>query len=250
MTYLELLTQPATYISLFTLAILEIILGIDNLVFISILAGKLPKQQQPKARRLGLLLALVTRVLLLLFIGAIVQMTQPVMTVASHAISVRDLVILAGGIFLLLKATKEIHHSLEEESGTETEHLKHKPAQFTAIVLQIGLIDIIFSLDSVITAAGMVQQVSIMVAAVIIAMGVMVLFVDKISNFIDKHPSIKMLALSFLIMIGCLLVAEAFHQVIPKGYVYFSMAFSLAVEALNIRHRSKVKPIQLRKPIH
>lgn len=246
---LELLSDPQTYISLLTLALLEIVLGVDNLVFVSILAGKLPEAQRARARRLGLGIALVTRVILLCFIGWIVSMTAPLFHVAGHAVSGRDLVLLVGGLFLLGKATREIHHNLEGEDGHATKALGGT-ATFGAIIVQIGLLDIVFSLDSVITAAGMVKHVSIMIAAVVISMVFMVMFVNKISDFIDRHPSLKMLALSFLIMIGALLVAEAFHQAIPKGYVYFAMGFSVAVEALNIRARSKraaLKPVELHK---
>ncbi len=253
---MELLSDPATYVSLITLALLEIVLGVDNLVFVSILAGKLPAHQQAKARKVGLLLALVTRIILLCFIGWIVGLTKPFFEFTlpgmEHAqgVSGRDLVLLLGGLFLLGKATHEIHHNLEGVDGEATAGLAKKKVSFGAIVVQIGLLDIVFSLDSVITAAGMVKHVPVMIAAVIIAMIFMVMFVDKISHFIDRHPSLKMLALSFLIMIGALLVAEAFHQEIPKGYVYFSMAFSVVVEALNIRSRSKrAKAVELRKSI-
>lgn len=253
-TWQQLLMNPATYVSLVTLALLEIVLGVDNLVFVSILAGKLPKAQQPRARQLGLGLALVTRVILLCFIGWLVGLTKPLFAVslpwtqASHGVSGRDLVLLLGGLFLLGKATHEIHHNLEGEDGEATNTLGQKAASFGAIIVQIGLLDIVFSLDSVITAAGMVKEVGIMIAAVIISMIFMVLFVNKISDFIDKHPSLKMLALSFLIMIGALLVAESFHQEIPKGYVYFAMAFSVIVEVLNIRARTKrAKVLELNK---
>lgn len=234
----ELLTDPNTYISLITLALLEIVLGVDNLVFVSILAGKLPAAQRPKARRLGLGLALVTRILLLCFIGWIVGMTKPMFHLGEHGVSGRDLVLLLGGLFLLGKSTHEIHHNLEGEDGEVTNRMG-SAASFGAVIVQIGLLDIVFSLDSVITAAGMVKHVPIMIAAVVISMVFMVMFVNRISDFIDRHPSLKMLALSFLIMIGALLVAEAFHKEIPKGYVYFAMGFSVAVEALNIRSRSK-----------
>ena len=248
-SWAQLLSNPATYISLITLALLEIVLGVDNLVFVSILAGKLPKAQQAKARQLGLVLALVTRIILLCFIGWLVGLTKPLFEVMGHGVSGRDLVLLLGGLFLLGKATHEIHHNLEGEDGEVTNELPKKTASFGAVIVQIGLLDIVFSLDSVITAAGMVKHVSIMIAAVIVSMIFMVLFVNKISEFIDRHPSLKMLALSFLIMIGALLVAESFHQEIPKGYVYFAMAFSVIVEVLNIRARSKrAKVVELHKP--
>lgn len=254
---MHLLTDPGTYVSLVTLALLEIVLGVDNLVFVSILAGKLPAAQQPKARKLGLMLALVTRIILLCFIGWVVGLTKPLFEISlpgmehAHGISGRDLVLLVGGLFLLAKATHEIHHNLEGEDGEESAKIDKKKVSFGAIVVQIGLLDIVFSLDSVITAAGMVKHVPVMIAAVVIAMIFMVMFVNHISAFIEKHPSLKMLALSFLIMIGVLLVAEAFHHEIPKGYVYFAMAFSVGVEALNIRARAKraTKAVELRKSI-
>lgn len=254
---MELLSDPNTYVSLVTLALLEIVLGVDNLVFVSILAGKLPPAQQPKARKVGLLLALGTRILLLCFIGWIVGLTKPMFEVSlpwmdhAHGVSGRDLVLLIGGLFLLGKSTHEIHHNLEGEDGEGTKDIKKGSVSFGSIVVQIGLLDIVFSLDSVITAAGMAKSVVVMIAAVVISMIFMMLFVNKISDFIDRHPSLKMLALSFLIMIGALLVAESFHQEIPKGYVYFAMTFSVFVEVLNIRARSKraAKAVELRKAI-
>lgn len=248
-SWMQLLTSPSTYVSLLTLALLEIVLGVDNLVFVSILAGKLPRERQAKARRLGLMLALVTRILLLCFIGWLVGLTKPLFEIAGQSVSGRDLVLLLGGLFLLGKATHEIHQNLEGEDGEVTNGMPAKAVSFGAVIVQIGLLDIVFSLDSVITAAGMVKHVPIMIAAVLISMVFMVMFVNKVSEFIDRHPSLKILALSFLIMIGALLVAEAFHKEIPKGYVYFAMAFSVVVEALNIRARSKrAKAVELHKP--
>ena len=238
-------------ISLLTLALLEIILGIDNIVFISILCGKLPPEQRARGRKIGLMLALVTRVLLLLCAAWLAQLTKPLFEFQlfgmekPHGVSWRDLVLLVGGLFLLYQATKEIHHKLEGEDGGE---FKAKAPTFRAVVIHIAIMDIIFSLDSVITAVGMVKNVSLMIAGVFIAMGVMLAFSGKISDFIEKHPSLKMLALSFLMMIGCLLVAESCHVEIPKGYIYFSMAFSLAVEVLNIRLRTK-SAVKLRQEI-
>jgi predicted tellurium resistance membrane protein TerC len=228
-----------------TLAVLEVVLGIDNLVFISILAGKLPAKDQSKARRLGLALALIGRIGLLLSLSWVIHLTDPLFTGFNEEISGRDLVLILGGLFLLAKATHEIHDRLEGEEG----HASTRVAPSLASVLvQIALLDIVFSLDSVITAVGMVDQISVMVAAVITAVGFMMVFATKVSDFIHRHPSVKMLALSFLLMIGVMLVAEGLDQHIPKGYVYFSMAFSVFVEALNIRMRKKSTPVHLREP--
>jgi predicted tellurium resistance membrane protein TerC len=244
---MEWITNPEIWISLVTLTLLEIVLGIDNIVFISILSGKLPAEQQKSARRLGLALAMVTRILLLVGLAWMVRLTRPLFTVLSQHVSGRDLILLAGGLFLLGKATHEIHGRLEGEDGAVTKAITPR---FGAIVVQILLLDIVFSLDSVITAVGMVQQIPVMIAAVIIAILFMLAFVNKVSAFIDAHPTIKMLALSFLILIGCALVAEGLHREIPKGYIYFSMAFSLGVEMLNIRSKSKAKSkkIELHQP--
>lgn len=234
--------SPEVWIALLTLTALEIILGIDNVVFISILAGKLPKDQQAKARKTGLVLALVTRVLLLLSIAWIASLTKPLFHVFKHPISGRDLILLIGGLFLIAKATHEIHGKLEGEEGEGSARVM---PSFTSVVVQILLLDIVFSLDSVITAVGMVDQILIMIIAVVIALAFMLLFAGAISNFIERHPTVKMLALSFLILIGVALVAESFHKEIPKGYIYFSMAFSVGVEFLNISLRKKSKPVQL-----
>jgi predicted tellurium resistance membrane protein TerC len=244
---MEWVSNPEIWISLLTLTLLEIVLGIDNIVFISILAGKLPVEQQAKARRLGLSLALITRILLLTGLAWMVRLTNPLFAVFGHPVSGRDLILLCGGLFLLGKATHEIHDRLEGEDGGITTGMVPR---FGAIIVQILLLYVVFSLDSVITAVGMVRHIPVMVAAVTIAMIFMLVFVNKVSAFIDGHPSIKILALSFLILIGCALIAEGFHREIPKGYIYFSMAFSLGVEMLNIRTRSVAqrKRVELKQP--
>ncbi len=251
---MEWITQPEIWISLFTLTVLEIILGIDNIVFISILAGKLPKEEQAKARQTGLMLALVTRVLLLCGLAFMVKLTKPLFEIPTmgllahpHPVSGRDLILIFGGLFLLWKSTHEIHDKLEGEDGEVTSRVAPK---FAAVIVQILLLDIVFSLDSVITAVGMAKHLGVMIAAVIIALVFMLVYAGKISDFIHKHPSLKMLALSFLMLIGCALVAEGFHKEIPKGYIYFAMAFSVGVEALNIRLRGKKKPavVELHQP--
>ncbi len=246
---MDWITQPEVWISLITLTFLEVVLGIDNIIFISILSGKLPPEQQPKARKVGLALAMITRILLLCGLAWIVKLEKPFVEgkflSMDIAISGRDAILILGGLFLLGKSTREIHEKLEGEDGEKT---KGMAASFTSVIIQIMLLDIVFSLDSVITAVGMVKQVGIMIAAVVIAVLAMLLFVNQISQFVEEHPSIKMLALSFLIMIGALLVAEGFHQHIPKGYVYFSMAFSVAVEMLNIRMRKKSAKVKLHQP--
>lgn len=251
---MEWITQPEIWISLFTLTVLEIILGIDNIVFISILAGKLPKEQQGKARQVGLMLALITRVLLLCGLAFMVKLTRPLfeiptfgLTEHAHPVSGRDLILILGGLFLLWKSTHEIHEKLEGEDGEVSSRVVPK---FAAVVAQILVLDIVFSLDSVITAVGMAKHLGVMIAAVVIALVFMLFFAGRISDFIHKHPSLKMLALSFLLLIGCALVAEGFHKEIPKGYIYFAMAFSVGVEALNIRMRGKKKAaaVELHQP--
>ena len=239
---MDWLADPQAWLGFVTLAVLEIVLGIDNLVFISILAGKLPARDQSKARRLGLALALIGRIGLLLSLSWVIRLTDPLFTVFKEEISGRDLVLILGGLFLLAKATHEIHDRLEGEEGHGSTRVAPSLA---SVLVQIALLDIVFSLDSVITAVGMVNQISVMVAAVITAVGFMMVFATKVSDFIHRHPSVKMLALSFLLMIGVMLVAEGLDHHIPKGYVYFSMAFSVFVEALNIRMRKKVSPVQL-----
>lgn len=248
---MEWLADPQIWISLLTLTFLEIVLGIDNIVFISILAGKLPKEQQAKARQLGLSLALVTRILLLCGIWLMAQLTQPLfgfkLFSTDFSFSGRDLILLAGGLFLMGKSVHEIHDKLESEDGAVT---KRMAPTFAAVVIQIVLLDVVFSLDSVITAVGMVRQIGVMVAAVVLAMAFMLAFSGHISGFIDKHPTLKMLALSFLLLIGFVLVAEAFHREIPRGYIYFAMAFSLGVECLNLRLRARQKAhsVELHQP--
>ena len=241
---MDWLADPNAWIGLLTLTALEIVLGIDNIIFISILASKVAVKDQPKARRLGLMGAFVTRLLLLLSIAWIVKLTAPLFTVLTLPISGRSLILIIGGLFLIGKATFEIHDKLEgEEHGADGGKGK---AKLLGVVIQIMIIDIVFSLDSVITAVGMVDQVSIMVAANVVALGIMMLAAAPISSFVDKHPTVKMLALSFLVLIGTNLVAEGLGQHIPKGYTYFAMGFSVGVEMLNIRLRRKVQPLQLR----
>jgi predicted tellurium resistance membrane protein TerC len=241
---LDLLTQPETWISLATLSAMEIVLGIDNVVFLTILAGRLPREQQPKARRLGLAFALLTRLALLFAISWVMGLTRELFSVLGHAISGRDLILLGGGLFLIGKATFEIHDKLEvahEETA--------KPASggvFWAVIAQIAVLDLVFSLDSVITAVGMAQHLPVMVAAMVLAVGVMLVFANPIGDFVERHPTMKVLALSFLILIGVMLTAEAFGTHIEKGYVYFAMAFSLSVELLNIRMRkARAAPLAL-----
>ena len=237
--------DPQLWIGFFTLTLLEIVLGIDNVVFISILASKLPAEQQEKARKLGLSLALITRVLLLLTISWIAGLTKPLFSILDHPIAGRDLILGLGGLFLIWKSTHEIHDKLEGEEGHASARVVPK---FASVIIQILLLDVVFSLDSVITAVGMVNQVPVMIAAVVIALGFMLIFSGYISAFIERHPTLKMLALSFLILIGVTLVAESFHREIPKGYIYFAMAFSVGVEILNINLRKKSKPVQLHEP--
>jgi predicted tellurium resistance membrane protein TerC len=233
-------TNPEIWISFVTLTVLEIVLGIDNIIFIAILAGKLPAHQQKKARRLGLTLALVTRILLLTLLTWIARLQTPLISFSifrhDFAFSGRDLILLAGGLFLLAKSTYEIHEKLEVEDGEVTKRIA---PTFASVIIQILLLDIVFSLDSVITAVGMVRQIGVMIAAVIVAVGFMLLFADQISAFIDRHPTLKMLALSFLLLIGFVLVLEGFHREIPKGYIYFALVFSMGVEMLNMRLRKK-----------
>lgn len=243
------------WIGLVTLTVLEIVLGIDNIVFISILSGKLPEEQRRAGRRVGLVLALVTRILLLLGLSWVISLTAPLFYVMKHSVSGRDLILIVGGLFLLAKSTHEIHHRLEKDDEGPVTTGSAKFPSFASIVIQIGLLDIVFSLDSVITAVGMIvtpeataverrQQIVVMVAAVVIAVIFMLFFVNAVSDFVDRHPTIKMLALAFLILIGANLVAEGLHQPIPKGYTYFAMAFSVMVEMLNIRTHRKASPQQ------
>jgi predicted tellurium resistance membrane protein TerC len=246
---MDWITQPEIWISLTTLTLLEIVLGIDNIIFISILSGKLPVEQQAKARRLGLGLALITRILLLCGLAWVVKLDKPFWEPKIYslqlAISGKDLILVLGGLFLLGKSVFEIHEKLEGEDGHATSKMK---ITFTSVIFQILMLDIVFSLDSVITAVGMVKNIYVMIAAVILAMIVMLIFVNKISDFVDRHPTIKMLALSFLILIGTMLVAEGFHQHINKGYIYFAMVFALGVEILNLRLRAKAPKVELHQP--
>lgn len=242
------LSNPDIWIGLAVLTLLEIVLGIDNLIFISILSGKLPAEQRSKARRIGLSLALITRILLLLSLAWVMRLDRPFWTASiaglDLAVSGKDVILVLGGLFLLAKSTYEIHEKLEGDDGGKT---TGKDVSFRSVVVQILLLDIVFSLDSVITAVGTVKQVSVMVAAVVISMIVMLFFVNQIGLFVERHPTIKMLALSFLILIGTMLVAEGFHQHIPRGYIYFAMAFSVGVELLNLRVRSAEK-VKLHQP--
>ncbi len=241
---MEWLTEPQAWISLLTLTGLEIVLGIDNIIFISILAAKLPAEQQSKARKLGLMLALVMRLLLLASIAWMAKLTTPLFTLVGHGVSGRDLILIIGGLFLLVKSTMEIHEKLEGNDGRDGP--VKTVAKFSRVLVQIMLLDIVFSLDSVITAVGMAQHLAIMMIAVILAMGVMLLSADAISDFVNKHPTLKILALSFLLLIGVTLVAEGTGLHIPKGYIYFAMAFSFGVEMLNMKLRSrKTKPVEL-----
>ncbi len=238
------LTDPQAWISLVTLTALEIVLGIDNIIFISILAGKLPPAQQPRARTLGLGLAMISRIVLLFSLTWVMRLTQPLFTVWRNEISGRDLILIIGGLFLLAKSTHEIHNKLEgeEEHGTATVR-----SAFLGVMIQIMLLDIVFSLDSVITAIGMASHLAIMVAAVVMAVAFMMFFAGAISDFVHRRPTVKMLALSFLLLIGVALIADGFDQHIPKGYIYFAMAFSVFVEMLNLRLRSRdVQPVKLR----
>jgi predicted tellurium resistance membrane protein TerC len=242
---MEWLSDPQIWISLGTLMVMEIILGVDNIIFISILAGKLPEHQQAKARQIGLALALITRMVLLCGISWMAKLVTPLFGVMGHDFSGRDLILLGGGLFLIAKSTHEIHEKLEGVDGGKSAKL---PAQFSSIIIQIILIDVVFSLDSVITAVGMTNNLWVMVVAVIVAMGVMLAFAESIGNFVHRHPAIKMLALSFLLLIGVMLVAEGFDQHIPKGYIYFAMAFSVMVEMLNMKFRRKSQPVELSQP--
>lgn len=236
---MEWLTNPEIWIAFLTLTALEIVLGIDNIIFISILVSRLPAHQQAKGRLTGLSLAMGTRILLLLSITWIMRLTTDLFEIFGQGFSGRDLILFSGGLFLLFKSTVEIWNSVEGEAASEQD-AKIK-AGFLGVMLQIAVIDIIFSLDSVITAVGLVQQVPVMIAAIVISIAVMMLSASTISAFIEKHPSLKVLALSFLIVVGTLLIAEAFGVHVPKGYIYFAMAFSLGVEALNIKMRSAMQ---------
>jgi predicted tellurium resistance membrane protein TerC len=239
---MDWITDPSAWIAFGTLTLLEVVLGIDNVIFISILAGKLPPHQRERARIVGLALAMIMRVLLLMVLSYIVRLTAPLFEVLNHEISGRDLILIAGGLFLLFKSTYEIHDNLEGEHGVKS---KKVVASFASVIIQILLLDLVFSLDSVITAVGMVDELGVMIAAVIVAIGFMLLFSGYIARFVEKHPTIKMLALSFLILIGVTLIAEGFGQHISKGYIYFAMGFSIGVEVLNIKMRARTRPVDL-----
>ena len=243
------LTDPAVITALLTLTVLEIILGVDNIIFISIVSNKLPEHQQPKARTIGLMLAMIFRIILLFGITWLIGLTKPILTIGfieengvPLGISWKDLILIAGGIFLVFKSTLEIHHKLEKEEKSKT---KAAPAVFSAVILQIVMVDAVFSFDSILTAIGLVDNVWVMITAVVISMILMMLFAGPISRFINKHPTLQILALAFLILIGVLLVAEGFHQHLNKSYIYTAIAFSLVVELINMRLRKKHEPVDL-----
>ncbi|CAN7158071.1 TerC family protein [Polaromonas sp. LjRoot131] len=241
---MELLTDPQAWVAFATLTALELVLGIDNIIFISILVDKLPKEKQEVARRLGLFMAMFMRIGLLLVLSWIIGLVEPLFTVLKQEISGRDLILIGGGLFLIWKSTGEIHQSMEGEEGHASSTVK---ATFAAVIVQIMIVDMIFSLDSIITAVGMVDNLTVMIAAVIASVGLMMLFAPAIGRFVSTHPTIKMLALSFLVVVGVVLIAEGLDHHVPKGYVYFAMAFSVGVEMLNIRMRRKTsKPVHLR----
>jgi predicted tellurium resistance membrane protein TerC len=242
---MELLTDPQAWIAFATLTALELVLGIDNIVFISILVDKLPKDKQEVARRLGLFMAMFMRIGLLLVLSWIIGLVEPLFTVLKQEISGRDLILIGGGLFLIWKSTGEIHQTLEGEEGHASAAVK---ATFAAVILQIMVVDMVFSLDSIITAVGMVDELPVMIAAVIASVGLMMLFAAPIGRFVSAHPTVKMLALSFLVVVGVALIAEGFDHHVPKGYIYFAMAFSVGVEMLNLRLRKRSgKPVNLRE---
>ncbi len=245
---MDWITQPEAWIALLTLTVLEIVLGIDNIIFISILSSKLPENQQSKARQIGLIAALGTRVLLLLSISWVVQLTEPLFSLFSLHVSGRDLILLGGGLFLLAKATHEIHVNLEGHHESEQKE-SSKKVSFSSVIIQIALLDVVFSLDSVITAVGMADDLAVMILAVIIAIGIMLFAATPLSDFVNHHPTVKILALSFLLLIGFSLLVEGLHQHISKGYIYFAMGFSVFVEMLNLKVRSSKErnPVTLRK---
>ncbi len=242
---MDWMLEPQLWIAFITLVALELVLGVDNVIFISILAGKLPTQIQQKARVIGLSLAVVSRLLLLLSLSWIIRLTEPLFSVFGFDVSGRDIILIVGGLFLIGKATHEIHDKLEGEEGHASTRIK---PTFSNFLVQVFILDMVFSLDSVITAVGMVDHIEIMVAAVIIAAGVMIFSSGPLSTFVERHPTIKMLALSFLLLIGFTLIVEGLHQHIPKGYIYFAMAFSLFVEFLNLRLRKTGVPVKLHEP--
>ncbi len=243
---MDWISDPQIWIAFLTLVALELVLGVDNVIFISILAGKLPLKQQSKARKTGIALAVISRILLLLSLSWIIGLTEPIFSIFNFHISGRDLILLIGGLFLMGKATMEIHQKLEGVEGHSSTKVK---ATFWSVILQVLILDVVFSLDSVITAVGMVDEVAVMIAAVIVAAGGMILSADALSNFVERHPTVKMLALSFLLMIGFTLIVESLHQHIPKGYIYFAMGFSIFVEMLNLRLRKTDRePVKLHQP--
>lgn len=244
---MEWLADPQAWVALATLTALEIVLGIDNIIFISVLVSRLPPEQRQRARMLGLGFAMGTRILLLFMLVWIMGLTQPLFSVLDFTVTGRDIILLGGGLFLLAKSTHEIHNNLEGAAVSETGEKMVYTATFASVIMQIAIIDIVFSLDSVITAVGLVDHLSIMVIAIIIAVGVMMFSAKAIGDFVDEHPTIKILALSFLILIGFALMAEGMGLHIPKGYIYFAMAFSVAVEMINIRIRKKSAPVQLKR---
>src|SRR5512139_2957028 len=240
---MDQLLNPENWVALITLVVLELVLGVDNIVFISILTGKLPAALQPRARTTGIAMAVITRILLLVSLSWVIGLVEPLFNIGKFEISGRDLILVAGGLFLLWKSTREIHQKLEGEEGEASVRVK---ASFWNVIVQVMLLDIIFSLDSVITAVGMVNEILIMVIAVIAAAGVMIFLAGPISHFVEAHPTVKMLALSFLLLIGFSLIVEGLHQHIPKGYIYFAMGFSVFVEMLNLRLRRKQgEPVKL-----
>lgn len=238
----EWIYLPEAWIALATLTALEIVLGVDNIIFISILVGRLPESQRQKGRVIGLGLAMATRILLLLSLAWIMRLTEPMFTIFSEAISGRDLILIGGGLFLLAKATIEIHNAME---GPESHEVSSAPVSFMSILVQIAILDLVFSLDSVITAVGMAEHVPVMVLAIVIAVGVMMVAAKPIGDFVDAHPTVKMLALSFLVLVGVALVGEGLELHIPKGYIYFAMAFSVVVEMLNLRVQRSRNPVKL-----
>jgi predicted tellurium resistance membrane protein TerC len=244
---MEWLADPQIWIGLVTLTVLEVVLGIDNVIVISILAGKLPASDQDRARKIGLMAAMIMRILLLMSIAWIIRLTAPLFSIAGQPFSGRDLILAGGGLFLIFKSTREIHEKLEGEDG----HVSARVApSMAAVIGQIMLLDIVFSLDSVITAVGMADDLSVMIAAVVVAVGIMFFSAGAVSRFVDAHPTVKVLALSFLLLIGCSLIAEGFGAHIPKGYIYFAMGFSVFVEAINLRVSKKGKAVKLHDAYH
>lgn len=246
---MEWIADPQLWVALATLTVLEIVLGVDNIIFISILCGRLPEYQRARARTIGLMFAMLTRIALLFTLSWFMTWTEPLFTIFSKAISWRDLILIGGGLFLLWKSVHEIHNSLEYSNERNTNTAIVTTVSFGAVIAQIAVIDIVFSLDSVITAVGMVNELSIMVIAIMIAISVMLFAAESIGNFVDRHPTIKMLALAFLILVGFALIGEGWGLHIPKGYIYFAMAFSVAVEILNLRMRANRRTVELHKSL-